>query len=77
MHLHPKAITPIGTKLKIPRKIHINTPSKEQKETFKKRAQKILDNPPTKERFTAVSANHFSSLILLLEGYGLKKILEQ
>ena len=48
-----------GFKQKVPRKVHVNTASKEEKEGFK-RARKILDN--LKNEFTAVSTD----IILLL-----------
>src|ERR1044071_3975240 len=42
-----------GFKQKVPRKVHVNTASKEEKIQFKKRAKMVLDNLP--KEFTAVS----------------------
>ena len=44
-----------GFKQKVPRKVHVNTASKEEKEDFK-RARKILDYLK-KDEFTAVSTD--------------------
>ena len=44
-----------GFKFKVPRKGHINTSSKEEKEAFKKGNQQILDNIP--EGFTQASTD--------------------
>lgn len=63
-----------GFKLKVPRRIHINTASKEERGAFKKEHRKyqIIFLRDLLQLYPQM--NHFSSLILLYERYGLKEI---